>query len=174
MQGVCVDAGSSSNLTVGNSYYLFEHSTSHYYVSRFNTPRSFFGIYRKKLFSEAEEMQQPLHNSVHPSIADLAKKRAVEKATYKKYAHLQPDGVYSAKLITNKYEQLSPPRLYGQTFYLRIKSDQTYTLYFPNPTMDGYGGCIPLEQFTDFEPHDPKKVVPKEKPPEKWQQMSLF
>lgn len=174
MQGVCVDAGGSTNLTVGRSYYLFEHSAGHYYASRFNTPRSFFGIYRKMLFSEVKEVAEPLHNNVSPSNEKLAKKEPVKKVTYKKYPHLQPYGIYSARLITDKYEKLSPPRLYGQTFYLRIRPSQTFTLYFPNPMMDGYGGCIPLEQFTDFEPHDPKKVVPKEKPPEKWQQMSLF
>lgn len=79
MQGVCVDAGGSTNLKVGSSYYLFEHSAGHYYASRFNTPRSFFGIYRKMLFSEVKEVAEPLHNNVSPSNEKLAKKNRLKK-----------------------------------------------------------------------------------------------
>lgn len=50
MQGICINNESSSNLVAGQQYYLFEHSKTHYYASKFDTPRSFFGIYRKSLF----------------------------------------------------------------------------------------------------------------------------
>lgn len=50
MQGICIKDGASSNLVAGQQYYLFEHSKTHYYASKFDTLRSFFGLYRKSLF----------------------------------------------------------------------------------------------------------------------------
>ncbi len=54
LQGKCVDAGASTNLKVGEVYYLFPHGGLAYNVSRFPHSGSHFGTYQKSRFNLVE------------------------------------------------------------------------------------------------------------------------
>lgn len=58
MQGVCIDAGLTTTLKVGQKYFLFEHGVNNFYVSNFNSVRSHFGSFQRKYFELIQEANE--------------------------------------------------------------------------------------------------------------------
>lgn len=63
MKGICKDNGPSINLEQGKEYFLFPHGSTHFYVSKFDNPGAFFGIYEQRFFEIIED-DGLLHNPV--------------------------------------------------------------------------------------------------------------
>lgn len=59
LQGVCIDAGATTVLEKGKTYFLFSNGKDHYYVSRFPKAGAHFGCFRKSLFQIVQEDEWP-------------------------------------------------------------------------------------------------------------------
>lgn len=137
MKGVCLKEGASSNLVKGQSYFLFPHSSTHYYASLFNRAGAFFGIYRKTFFE----------------IVDVVEETEVVLEPVK-YPELSANGVYSATMISDYGEKLKPVRRKGDTFYLKVRPARTHALYYADAQMKQLRGCALLSNFNSFVEHD--------------------
>lgn len=58
MKGICIDKGSSWHLQEGAEYFLEEYGPNHFSASKFNKPKSYFGIFRKNHF-KLIDIEQP-------------------------------------------------------------------------------------------------------------------
>ena len=63
-QGVCIDTGLSTMLQKGETYFLTDHGENNYYVSKFNNPNSYFGSFRKELFTMAAKKKPKLQRKM--------------------------------------------------------------------------------------------------------------
>lgn len=156
MQGICIDDSPSSNLKMGETYFLFPHGSNHVYASRFNRKGSHFGAYEKRLF---EVIQEPIKQDW-----------PLEPQGPKAMPELDRSKVYKAELIWRKKEYEG--KKLG-TYY--IKPRKTNCWFYIDLKLEIAGGCFPIHWFDNFREHDPNVVVEiKELPKEDWEQMRLF
>ncbi|EOO04909.1 hypothetical protein IAW_05726 [Bacillus cereus str. Schrouff] len=55
MQGICINADISTELKLGQEYYLFPAKPNHFYVSRFDNKGANFGCYQSERFRIIKE-----------------------------------------------------------------------------------------------------------------------
>lgn len=108
--GRCIDAGNTGNLEVGTVYYLFEHGTTSYYVSRFNRPGSHMGGYQKSKFEIVDEepkprfkmSKAPLQANELPSAATHFEENTIEQTSPPIDGVVLDDGLPHATIIENE------------------------------------------------------------------------
>lgn len=100
MKGVCVEKGSSWHLQEGKEYFLGEYGPNHFSASKFDKPKSYFGIFQKDHFKliEIEQEQQKQSESTEPAFDSeykLARIITRDKGMY--YAGVGNESVWVVK-----------------------------------------------------------------------------
>lgn len=175
MQGICVEASNTTNLVVGETYYLFPHGGSAYYVSRFLIEGSHFGAYQKRYF---EIVRETVHEN--NEIAQESNKLVHEINKVENVAiELQPNKVYRARLYRN-------PKGYNRQFgiyYVTSTAPPYYhpenCIFYKDPGLTQLCGRFRVEWFTDFEEvteQTQKEIIVEavELPKDEWEQLQLF
>lgn len=163
MRAVCIDAGDSAVLQVGETYHVFFNGSSHLYVSKFDNEKAHFGCFQVTQFGILADSDKP----------DVSQDWPEEPLG--KVLDIEPDTVYKAQLIYRSegyiHKELG-------TYYLKPK--KTHAFFYKDKELQNLMGMFPLHWFDQFEKVereiDNEKVFeePEELPADEWQQMSLF
>lgn len=158
LQGLCIDAGSSTNLQQDNIYYLVPHGGQAYHVSRFPRVGSHFGTYQKERFKIVEAQEDWPSEPVKP----------------KKPKTLEIGKVYKAELIWTSKGYSCSTQL-GTYFIAAINNCYacaTDCYFYLDAALQQPKGRFPLHWFADIQEYDEKIIV--ELPRSEWSQMDLF
>lgn len=159
MIGRCVEATNTTNLVVGETYYLFPHGGSAYYVSRFPRKGSHIGAYQKHYFELVDETENDTSEMVNETI------------------EFEHGKVYKARLSNAPNEHYEN----GGTYYLTSTSgpycNQADCYIYKDRMFRVFCGRFSISRFSDIEEIEmivKKEVEVVELPRDQWEQIDLF
>ncbi len=157
MRGKCIDTGGSTNLKIGEVYYLFPHGGSTYNVSCFPCPGAHFGTYQKNRFEIIKETE---------TVEDVS---LPEPKETDELPLLEAGKVYEGELIWRKAGYDTPLGKYFITATYGCYANKNDCYFYTDAELQNARGRFPLRCFANI-----REYGLKELPKEQWQQIDLF